>query len=76
MRTDIRQCSTLDDVNRELKKVQKSLSDLPVFMGYGSPENVVVAKVGSLYLNLDGGANTTLWVKESGSLVSSGWIAK
>jgi len=46
-----------------------------IFKGYGSPLNVVQAKVGSLYLRLDGGANTTLYVKESGT-DGSGWSAK
>lgn len=43
--------------------------------GTGSPEGVVTAPVGTLYLRSDGGANTTLYVKESGS-GNSGWVAK
>lgn len=46
-----------------------------LFSGTGSPETVVTAGVGSLYLRTDGGANTTLYVKESGA-GNSGWIAK
>ena len=46
-----------------------------VFNGYGSPESVVVADQGSLYLRLDGGANTSLYVKTSGS-GATGWTAK
>jgi len=49
---------------------------LPVIInGNGSPEGVVTAGIGSLYTRLDGGANTTLYVKESGT-GSSGWVAK
>lgn len=48
---------------------------LTIRTGNGSPETVVTALVGSLYLRLDGGANTTLYVKESGS-AATGWIAK
>lgn len=48
---------------------------LTIRTGTGSPETVVVALVGSLYLRLDGGANTTLYVKESGTS-NTGWIAK
>jgi len=43
--------------------------------GAGDPENVVTANIGSLYLRTDGGANTTLYVKESGT-GNTGWIAK
>lgn len=43
--------------------------------GTGSPQNVVTAPVGTLYTRTDGGANTTLYVKESGT-GSAGWVAK
>lgn len=43
--------------------------------GAGSPEGVVSAKKGSLYMRIDGGAGTSLYVKESGSS-STGWVAK
>jgi Pectate lyase superfamily protein len=44
-------------------------------MGAGSPEGVVTAFPGSTYMNTSGGANTTLYVKESGS-GNTGWVAK
>jgi len=44
--------------------------------GAGSPEGVVVGSPGDLYLNTNGGAGTTLWVKESGSATNTGWISK
>lgn len=43
--------------------------------GVGSPETVVVGNVGDVYLRQDGGAGTTLYIKESG-LGSTGWIGK
>lgn len=43
--------------------------------GTGSPEAAVTAVVGSLYLRTDGGAGTSLYVKESGSS-DTGWTAK
>jgi hypothetical protein len=43
--------------------------------GNGSPEGVVIGAVGSLYLRFDGGANTTLYIKESGT-GRTGWAAK
>lgn len=47
-----------------------------VSAGTGSPAGVVSGKPGDLYLNLSGGAGTTLYVKESGSNTTSGWTAK
>jgi hypothetical protein len=43
--------------------------------GTGSPEGVVTANPGTLYLNRSGGAATTLYVKESGT-GDTGWVAK
>ena len=43
--------------------------------GTGSPEGVVTASVGSLYSRTDGGAGTTLYVKETGAS-NTGWLAK
>lgn len=43
--------------------------------GSGSPQGVVAASPGSLYTNTDGGANVTLYVKESGT-GNVGWAAK
>ncbi len=43
--------------------------------GTGSPESVVTAPVGSLFLRTDGSTSTTLYVKTSGSH-DTGWTAK
>ena len=43
--------------------------------GTGNPNGVVVAPIGTMYLNKTGGAGTTFWIKESG-VGSNGWIAK
>ena len=48
-------------------------ADIP--SGTGSPEGVITATVGTLYRRTDGGANTTLYVKESGT-GNTGWVAK
>lgn len=45
------------------------------YQGAGSPESVVTAAIGSLYMRTDGGAATSLYVKESG-VSNTGWIAK
>ena len=46
-----------------------------IYYGTGTPESVVTANVGSLYLRTDGGASTTLYVKTSGT-GNTGWTAK
>lgn len=46
---------------------------IKAFTGAGAP--AVAAPVGSLYLRSDGGAGTSLYVKESGT-GTSGWVAK
>ena len=46
-----------------------------IMSGSGSPNSVVSAPVGSLWLRTDGGSNTTLYVKESGT-GNTGWVAK
>lgn len=43
--------------------------------GTGTPEGSVTAPVGSLFLRTDGGAGSTLYVKESGA-GNTGWAAK
>ena len=43
--------------------------------GNGSPEGVVTAPVGSIFTRLNGGALTTLYIKESGA-GNTGWVAK
>lgn len=50
-------------------------SGLFQFVGAGSPEGVYTAPIGSLYLRTDGGASTSLYVKESGT-GNTGWVAK
>lgn len=46
-----------------------------IHRGSGSPEGVVTAPVGHLFLRSDGGATTTLYVKTSGA-GNTGWTAK
>lgn len=42
--------------------------------GSGAP--AIAAPVGSTYRRVDGGASTSFYVKESGGVTSSGWVAK
>lgn len=47
-----------------------------VLTGMGSPQSAVVGNVGDLFTRKDGGAGTTLYVKESGNETNTGWAAK
>jgi hypothetical protein len=44
--------------------------------GTGSPEAVVSAAVGSIYLRTDGGTGTAVYFKELGGGGNTGWVAK
>lgn len=54
---------------------QAILGGTTINNGAGSPEGVVVAGPGAMYLNTSGGAGQTLWVKETGT-GNTGWAAK
>lgn len=43
--------------------------------GTGTPEAAVTAPIGAQFMRRDGGASTTLYVKESGT-GNTGWVAK
>ncbi len=74
--------ATVDGINELNRMIRILFENMPgdgesvrIFKGYGSPENVVTAGIGSFYQRLDGGATTTLYVKTSGT-AASGWTAK
>lgn len=46
-----------------------------ILTGMGTPQGNVAANVGALYLRIDGGPSSTLYVKESGT-GTTGWAAK
>lgn len=48
---------------------------LLIASGVGTPEGSVTAPVGSIYLRTNGGANTSFYVKETGT-GSTGWVGK
>lgn len=54
----------------------KTLIDGHLLVGNGSPAGVVVARRGTLFLRLDGGAGSTLYVKEGNDGTFNGWAAK
>jgi hypothetical protein len=44
--------------------------------GSGTPEGAVTGSIGDIFMNLSGGASTTLYVKTSGASTNTGWTAK
>ena len=60
---------------RDWTRFLENIQIVGLYSGAGSPEGVIVATQGSLYTRTDGGAGTTLYVKESGS-GDTGWVAK
>ena len=59
----------------EIKAKVIKFNGVYIFSGTGTPLNVVIAPVGSLFLRKDGGTNTTLYIKET-LTTSAGWVAK
>lgn len=55
-------------------RIQLGSTLVDVRTGSGSPEGIVTAPVGSLFLRNDGSSGTTLYIKESGA-GNTGWVA-
>jgi len=76
---DLKTTSGINELNRMLRRLFDNIpgdaETVRDFYGYGSPESVITASVGSTYRRLDGGATTTLYVKTSGT-GSTGWTGK
>lgn len=63
----------LYDVLRPIVRAVNALDDASVLRGQGSPEGVVVASLGRLYVDAVAGR---LYVKQSGANTSTGWVMK
>ena len=59
-----------------VSSVRLGLAGPSIITGVGGPNGAVVGSPGDMYLNSSGGANTTLYVKESGNATNTGWIGK
>lgn len=64
----------LDTLYRNIAQEVNRVGDA-VRQGRGTPEGVVVAPVGTIYLRSDGGAGTSVYVKETG-VAETGWVGK
>ncbi len=66
-----------NSANWQIEKTEGgSVYDRNILYGSGSPEGVVAAPIGRIYIDVDGGAGTTQYVKESSPLGNTGWVAK
>lgn len=69
----------ISQLNILLRKLSQNVvgdtESIRILHGYGTPESVVSAGVGSKYLRLDGSAGTTNYTKESGT-GNTGWVAE
>ena len=65
------------ELQRVLREVTSALNVLAgrVFVGAGSPNSVIKADIGSVYLRTDGGASSTLYIKTGDAGLASGWTA-
>lgn len=65
----------LNGILRQLaNNISGDTESVRIYQGVGTPEASVAAGVGSLYLRTDGGADTSVYRKESGS-GDTGWVA-
>ena len=71
----------IEGILNDLRGLKKRIGRLEtgpgprVLLGANTPEGAITAPVGTLFLRTNGGANTTLYIKESGT-GNTGWIAK
>lgn len=68
--------ASMPKTDREFQAFCRETYDLRVRFGSGSPEGVVTADRGTLYLRTDGSTSTTLYVKTANDGSATGWTAK
>ena len=72
----IPESSDITVTESQISDLQDYVTTTTIRSGVGTPEGSVHGNVGQLYLRLDGGTSTTLYVKESGAGTNTGWVAK
>lgn len=70
-----RELARIQALAKRTQRVERKMASVPILTGTGSPLGVVTAPIGALYMRKDGGAGTTLYVKEAGT-DATGWVAK
>ena len=64
----------LDEILKVIRSLQLLGNDINIYAGTGTPEGVVTANVGSVFLRTDGSAGATVYAKSSGT-GNTGWSA-
>lgn len=64
------------NVESALAELASDFANSFINRGTGSPEGVLVANRGAIYMRSDGGLNTTLYIKEQNDGLATGWTAK
>ena len=57
-------------------RVEVGEANLIITSGAGSPEGVVTAKIGSIYMRNNGGVDTSVYFKESDGSGNTGWVTR
>lgn len=58
-------------------EVQRILGAMPSIQKFaGTPQSKVPGAIGDVVTSTTGGANVTLYIKESGAGTTTGWVAK
>jgi hypothetical protein len=60
-----------------LQQFSESVAILPVLLGTGTPEGVIEAQQGRLYLDTTGAANARLYIKNANDIAGNrknGWV--
>lgn len=66
----------LPKTDRDWQRFLRETYPLNLLTGAGSPEGVITANRGTIYLRTDGSTNTTLYVKTADDGEATGWTAK
>lgn len=66
------------DVPKALINLLQAIIDRASYTHYfaGVPNGNVTGNIGDICINTNGGAGTTLYIKESGNGTNTGWVAK
>jgi hypothetical protein len=65
-----------DEAGFTVRTGNTAADKIVIVPGTGSPEGVVTGRIGDMFLRTDGGAGTTLYIKETGTATNTGWVAK
>jgi hypothetical protein len=68
--------AAIPKTDRDFQRFCLETHDMRLKFGSGSPEGLVVADIGTLYMRTDGSTSTTLYVKTANNGSANGWTAK